>query len=864
MLEERDKLQKAFNFTVKKREEWKSMYRLQSKSHRNTKVSWETFGENSIDYKPLFETTLDFKKRNDAFNWANKVAFENGFALVKTNNGAKNRKKNGLLASYFRCKRHGLPPLTDDPEKPRRSQKCSCKFRIRAVQNFVSKNDQVTIVRNIVTPEGGGLHNHNVAVYKDGDRNFAGLDAEEKAYVRQQTMAGVQPRDIKNALHLKTPEKPQLSSTQLYNETRKIRQEVRGEINTAQQMLALAVEAKYVHWHEINSPKKEITHIFMAHPDSVKLFRAYPYVVIMDSTYKTNMYNNPLIEMVSVTPTGSSFLIACSMIPTESEECYKWLLKKLGDILDVTGASPSVFVTDRELGLINALKAVFPKVDHLLCRWHVNKAINAKALEFYHTESIKAFIITNPEDCWNNVINALTEQVFQQAWASFSHKWGRMATYIGKAWGEHAGKFILCYTNEAFYLGNIATSRVESAHYLLKAWLKSSHLTLDTMWSCVHGMLEGQYSKIKKELEDSMSKPRITSRTFSILQGNVSTIAIELMEKELLRGLGLGIEVEDQCGLVLRTAHGLPCACKLVSLMKRGRRIHLEDVHIFWKTMVYDSPQQMPKNDGDLFEELVDGVRNSDPVYRRVVIDLLRDFSHPEDQEILPPPINEHPKGRPRGAPGAPLGRNFTIGLISSWAKRWGVLEVLWGHFDGWVDVGDDGHCGFWILSHGQQGQETDYIIMREWCAREMRSDDIYKQMFGIYPSATTDLTGFELALQRVEFFAPISCGPGYWMCGDNLLVFATFFNWTICVIGHSRGADGENVWDGICNTIMPLKTPIVGIQPYDIMWIVLHHNHWMRLHSRGPAESLPMPPSHPAWLTYLDASVSHLDMLYQ
>ncbi|XP_074301176.1 uncharacterized protein LOC141632532 [Silene latifolia] len=452
-------------------------------------VSWESFSENSINYNPLFVMTLDFETRDDAFNWANSVAFENEFAFVKANNGVKNRKENGLLTSYFRCKRHGLPPPMDDPEKPRRSQKFSCLCRVRAVQNYVVKNDQVTIVWNIVTSEGDGRHNHNVALYKDGDRQFAGLDKEEKAYVRQQTMAGVLTRDIKNGLHLKIPEKPQPSSTQIYNEKRKIRQEVGGERNTAQHMWALAVQAKYVHWNESNPETKQITHGFMAHFDSVKLFRAYPYVVIIDSTYNTNIYKNPVIEMVGVTPIGLWFLIACLMLPTESEECYKWQLKKLGDILDSTGASPSVFVNDREI--------------------------------------------------------------------------------------------------------------------------------------C---MLEGQHSKIRKELKDSMSRPRITSRTFSLLQGNVYTMAIEIIENELLRGLDLGIEVEDQCGHVLRTTPGLPYAYKLVYLNNRGRRVHLEDFHVIWKTLVYDSPQQMPKNDGDLFEELVEGVRNSDPVYRRAVIDLLRDF----------------------------------------------------------------------------------------------------------------------------------------------------------------------------------------------------------------------------------------------
>ncbi|XP_074270205.1 uncharacterized protein LOC141593150 [Silene latifolia] len=225
-----------------------------------------------------------------------------------------------------------------------------------------------------------------------------------------------------------------------------------------------------------------------------------------------------------------------------------------------------------------------------------------------------------------------------------------MEDYVRTTWGQHAGKFVLCYTNEVLHFGNTTTARVESVHTLMKAWLKSKHLTLDSMWSCIHGMLESQHSKIKKELEDEMSKPRRTSRTFSLLQGNVSTKAIEIMEKELTRGLALGIGLNDRCRHVMRTTHGLLCACNLVSLHGRGRRVHLEDIHVFWKTLVYDIPQQMPKNDGDLWEKLVDDVRHSDPVKLRAAIDLLRDFHHPEDQEILPPPINEHPKGRPRGS----------------------------------------------------------------------------------------------------------------------------------------------------------------------------------------------------------------------
>ncbi|KAK9681433.1 hypothetical protein RND81_10G001800 [Saponaria officinalis] len=367
----------------------------------------------------------------------------------------------------------------------------------------------------------------------------------------------------------------------------------------------------------------ELTHVFMSHPEAVKLFRAYPHVVHIDSTYKTNTYYMTLVEVVGVTLAGSSFLIACVLIPFESEEGYTWLLRKLMDILECTGASFSVFVTDRELGLVRALRTLFLETPHLLCRWHVNRAIESRALLIHKTVSYKDYVLNNPETGLWNVIDATFEEDFNKAWSVFSQKWKRLASYISRTWGEHANKFVLCYTNDYFLLENTANSRVESAHSLLKAWLKSAHLMLDTMWSRIHSMLEGQHFKIRKELEDSMSRPRITHRLFSLLQGKVSTKTIEIMEDEVKRGVALGIALKLGCGCVVRTTHGLPCACTFVYLKNNGSRVHLSDIHSFWRTLEYDNKGAMPKNDNDMLEELVDKARQSDPVYRKVFLEKL-------------------------------------------------------------------------------------------------------------------------------------------------------------------------------------------------------------------------------------------------
>ncbi|KAK9698915.1 hypothetical protein RND81_08G140400 [Saponaria officinalis] len=585
----------------------------------------------------------------------------------------------------------------------------------------------------------------------------------------------------------------------------------------------------------------------MSHPEAVKLSRAYPHVILIDSTYKTNTYKMALVEVVSVTPTGSSFLITCVLIPSESEEGYTWLLRKLMDILECTGTSPSVFVTDRELGLVRALRTLFPETSHLLCRWHVNRAIESRALKIHKIVFYKDHVLKNPETGWCNVI------------------------------------------------GNTDTSRVESVHSLPKAWLKSAHLTLDTMWSRIHSMLEGQHSKIRKELEDSMSRSRITHRMFSLLQGKVSSKAIEIMEDEVKRGVALGIGLELGGGCVLRITHGLPCACTLINVKNNGSRVHPSNIHPFWRTLEYDNEEAMLKNDNDMFEEIVDKARQSDSAYRNVFLEKLRDILHPEDEHILAPAVRENPKGRPRGsttrnksdfkhslrkygspstdastnvqhivddfAPrvaGAPLEKNYTKGLISTWVKGFGVPEELWPLFYGWVDVDSDSHCGFRVLSHALRGGEEDYIQMRDWCLKEITGFDVYKGLFEAGVMTKNGLSKYENTLRRIRFIHQSTCGEDHWMHSDDFFVFALLFNWTICIIPENRYAKGPKEWQ--CMTILPLRSSNECVATYGVLWVLNHRSYWMWLHSRGSPDEVPMPPIEPGWIVFRERNVESQD----
>lgn len=60
--------------------------------------------------------------------------------------------------------------------------------------------------------------------------------------------------------------------------------------------------------------------------------------------------------------------------------CIQALFRQLG----LRG--PKIVLTDRALAVINALQDVFPDTKHLLCFWHVNKAVQAYCQLAFETE----------------------------------------------------------------------------------------------------------------------------------------------------------------------------------------------------------------------------------------------------------------------------------------------------------------------------------------------------------------------------------------------------------------------------------------------------------------------------------------------
>jgi len=104
----------------------------------------------------------------------------------------------------------------------------------------------------------------------------------------------------------------------------------------------------------------------------------------MDTTYKTNKYRLPLLEVVGVTSTGLTFSVAFVLMATECQNNFIWALQRLRGLFLRRDVYLTVIVSDRDLALMNAIEVVFLEACNLLCRFHINKNVKAKCKMLVH------------------------------------------------------------------------------------------------------------------------------------------------------------------------------------------------------------------------------------------------------------------------------------------------------------------------------------------------------------------------------------------------------------------------------------------------------------------------------------------------
>ena len=200
-------------------------------------------------------------------------------------------------------------------------------------------------------------HNHLFLVCRDGHIRANRLTVDSRQHIQDLSATGMQPAFIMTSIRQNFPG-IFASMNQIYNVRQSIRREELEGRTPLQYCLYMATEHNYVVWTNLDI-EGQLSILLIVNPTSIQIIRTWPYVVLIDTTYKTNRQMWPLCEIIGMTPINHNFLVAFCLMRDEVAVSYSWVLERLRDIFG-SAQTPNVIVTNRDESLSAAVRDVFP------------------------------------------------------------------------------------------------------------------------------------------------------------------------------------------------------------------------------------------------------------------------------------------------------------------------------------------------------------------------------------------------------------------------------------------------------------------------------------------------------------------------
>ncbi|KAL5122085.1 PKS-NRPS hybrid synthetase [Glycine soja] len=722
--------------------------------------------DKSVDCSDAFNTTEVFPSREAMLNWARDVAKENGFVLIilrsetstrstkYTRSTRCNQRKTFVIMGCDRSGKYRGPYKNALSRKVSGTRKCECPFKLKGK---ALKKAEGWIVKVMC-----GCHNHDLEETLVGHPYAGRLSAEEKSLVDALTKSMMKPKDI--LLTLKDHNMGNVTTIkQIYNARQAYRSSKKG--SEMQHLLKLLEHDRYVYWHRKVDDSDAIRDIFWTHPDAIKLLGAFNTVLIIDSTYKTTRYQLPLLEIVGVTSTELTFSVAFAFVESERADNFTWALQKLRGLIVKEDDMPQVIVTVGDIALMSAVQVVFPSSSNLLCRFHINQNVKAKCKSIVHSKEKQDMVM----DAWDVIVNSPNEGEYMQRLAFFENvclDFPIFGDYVKNTWLiPHKEKFVTAWTNRVMHLGNTATNRVEATHWRLKTLLQDSKEDMCSYWDAMKNMITLQHTEIEASFEKSKNvvEHRHNTPFYVKLVGFVSRSALSHITEEYDRVKTAGID-SSICGCIVRTTHGLPCACELARYSTMCHPIPLEAIHAHWRKLKF-SDHGTNDNGSELslqpeVDALYKRFQELDYAGKIILMAKLHEMAFPDTALKCLPPEEVGTKGAPEGLRWKSDGstkfdpsylelalrpaRDSTSSLSSSQktvheSKRRRVLPMMdqfpveiHPFIEDIIDVKGDSNCGYRAVAAQLGMGEESWALVRQDLIRELQQwQDNYAKLFG-------------------------------------------------------------------------------------------------------------------------------------
>lgn len=464
------------------------------------------------------------------------------------------------------CDRGGkYRPNHKNLERSRKSttKKTDCQFKVKC--KFVSNTWIITSINE--------THNHEIDEKLIAHPYCRRLDEGTFEEIKLSTFEGVRPKQIMNKI-LGRFGLENIIRRDIYNARVLISKEELNNMAPTERTIEFFNNNKYYYNYQTDGDGS-ISSLFFSNNRMLAL--QYKRVFILDCTYCTNQYKYPLLNVTGITSTNKSFSCAFILMRNENESFYKWALSQLKKFIEYN-ETQIVFSCDRELCLINAIKAIFPLSKIIICLWHINMNIlsNTKK-DFKIEEEFNEFI-----NHWNNVVSSKTEELFTENIGNFRNTYAishpNSINYIEKVWLCWKTEYVSCYVDKYRHYGSNTSSRVESFHSSLKGYLDSAKCHIFSIVKKISAMIKQQNSEInhQENYEKIVLNTNIDKVIFKDLIYKVSQFAIDKISEQL------NIKIVRQCTGLFTSAFGIPCVHKLRVLLTNTPCIPMSMIDRQW------------------------------------------------------------------------------------------------------------------------------------------------------------------------------------------------------------------------------------------------------------------------------------------
>lgn len=201
-----------------------------------------------------------------------------------------------------------------------------------------------------------------------------------------------------------------------------------------------------------------LANIFWRDSQSLIDYNSFGDVLILDSTYKTNLYGKPLAVFVGVNNHRATVLFGCALLVDETEDTYKWVISSF--LASMKGKKPISVITDGDVAMWNAVTYLIPEARHRLCAWHIGRNV---------CQNVKDADIQ--KDFCHLIYAGLTVDEWDTAW----HYMVAMSGLENNTWVtgmyNKRERWAEAFFREHFFGGICSTQRCEGMHRNLKGGL---------------------------------------------------------------------------------------------------------------------------------------------------------------------------------------------------------------------------------------------------------------------------------------------------------------------------------------------------------------------------------------------------------